>query len=155
RDAGQDLSVVMLDVDHFKQLNDKLGHQCGDDLLKFTAELLRGALRTNDLAVRYGGDEFVLVLPSVSVIDAGAIARRVVALFNQRARFLPVVKQTPPLSAGIASLCSHSPATADELLAQADQALYDAKAQGRNAVCVSKETRRIHPIAKASGVDGV
>ena len=136
REARQDLSVVMLDIDHFKQLNDSLGHVCGDQLLKFAADLLRGALRANDIAVRYGGDEFVLILPSVNSRDAASIARRLVSLFGQRTRLLPHLERHPSLSAGVASLWEHKPASADDLLEIADKALYDAKRRGKNEVCV-------------------
>jgi len=143
REAGQDLTVVMLDVDHFKTLNDNLGHVCGDELLKFAADLIRGAMRADDLAVRYGGDEFMLVLPSVSASDAEAIARRIVALFAQRTKLLPKVKKQPTLSAGVASLWTHGPGNADELIALADQALYAAKTDGRNGVGVAMRMRRV------------
>lgn len=135
RDAGQDLSLLMFDVDHFKTLNDSKGHLAGDELLRFTAELIRGALRDTDIAIRYGGDEFVVLLPSVNADEAEAIARRIVALFGQRAMLFSGLPQRPGLSAGVASLWKHQPRSADELLEMADRALYEAKASGKQDVC--------------------
>lgn len=143
KEARQDLSVVMFDVDHFKTLNDTLGHQAGDELIRFTAELLRGSLRQNDLAIRYGGDEFMLVLPSVNSKTAESIARRTGALFSQRVKLIGKLPTRPSLSAGVASLREHAPASAQELIAQADKALYEAKAAGKSDVRVySSEAER-------------
>lgn len=133
-DAGQNLSVIMLDIDHFKTLNDTQGHLSGDELLRFTAELIRGALRESDIAIRYGGDEFIVLLPSVDVEEAEAIAKRLVALFGQRAMLFSNLPRRPSLSAGVASLWRHRPTTAEELLQMADRALYDAKEAGKQAV---------------------
>lgn len=128
--SGEELSIVMIDMDNFKSLNDSLGHRAGDELLQFTGELLRQCLREEDLAVRYGGDEFVLVLPSVQPEQAQAIADRTIALFAQRSRLLPVSDE-PTMSAGIASLLRHQPLSADSLLQMADVALYHAKSAGK------------------------
>ncbi len=133
--SDKELSIVMLDVDNFKQLNDSLGHPAGDDLLRFAGELLRQCLREQDLAVRYGGDEFVLILPSVSPDQARAISDRTIAMFAQQTRLLPVTIR-PTMSAGIASLCSHHPASADALLQMADAALYQSKSSGKGCACV-------------------
>jgi diguanylate cyclase (GGDEF)-like protein len=150
-DAGQDLSVVMVDIDNFKQLNDAMGHACGDELIRFAADLIRGSLRSNDIALRYGGDEFTLILPSVSAEEAEAIAKRIVALFAQRAKLFRDLSPRPSLSAGVASLWTHRPRTAQELTERADKALYVAKNGGRNRVCVANRTEQIPP--GASGVN--
>lgn len=136
RDAGQDLSIVMIDIDHFKNLNDTMGHLCGDELIKFTADLIRGSLRADDIAIRYGGDEFTLLLPGVGANEAAAVARRLTTLFGQRAMLFSGVSPRPSLSAGVASLRRSVPASAEELLAMADKALYEAKQAGRNQVAV-------------------
>jgi len=141
REAGQDLSIVMIDVDHFKTLNDVLGHQAGDELLSFAGELLRQCLRPQDVAVRYGGDEFVLVLPAVSVEEAESIARRTALMFAQQTRLLRV-EPKPTMSAGVASLFEHGPATAGDILQQADQALYEAKNAGKCQIRVYQASCR-------------
>lgn len=132
-EAGQDLSIVMLDLDHFKTTNDTLGHAAGDEVLAFVGELLQQCLREQDIAVRYGGDEFVLVLPGVSTQQAAEIAERAVRLFAQQAKLLPV-EPKPTMSAGIASLRDHAPANENDLLGLADRALYAAKRAGRSCI---------------------
>ena len=140
QEAGQDLSIIMIDVDYFKTLNDTLGHRAGDELLKFVGELLKQCLREQDLAIRYGGDEFLLILPSVSVADAKVIAERVIKMFAQQSRMLHV-QPRPTMSAGIASLFEHRPLTPAAFLEQADRALYDAKTAGKCQVCVYRASR--------------
>ena len=133
--GGHDLALIMIDIDNFKNLNDTRGHVTGDEILRFVGELLRQFLRSNDLAVRFGGDEFTLILPFASAADAAAVAERTIRLFGQRARLLDV---TPPLSmsAGIASLWGSGSVTAEELVRCADTALYRAKRLGKNRVAV-------------------
>lgn len=133
--ADQDLAVVMLDVDNFKTLNDSLGHRAGDDLLRFIGELLRNSLRSQDLAIRYGGDEFILILPAVTAKDAASVAERTIRLFAQQARLL-AVEPKPSMSAGIASLWQHEPETPEGLLGIADEALYTSKRSGKACVHV-------------------
>lgn len=131
RHAGMDLAVVVLDIDRFKQVNDTCGHRTGDDLLTFAGELIRAATRKGtDLAVRYGGDEFVLVLPGVAAPEAAAVARRIAALFAQHARTLDLA-EPPALSGGIATMRQEAPASWRELLQAADQAMYWAKSRQR------------------------
>jgi len=133
RDAGQDLAVVMIDIDNFKTLNDTLGHPAGDELLRFVGELLKQSLRGQDLAIRYGGDEFLVILPAVALNDACSIAERTCALFAQQAKLLPI-ETKPSLSAGVASLWQHRPESAEALLQFADEAVYAAKKSGKNCV---------------------
>lgn len=129
--AGQDMSLVMIDLDHFKKLNDAEGHRAGDALLRFAGELLRQCMRNNDVAIRYGGDEFVLILPGINALDACAITRRIASLFAQRVRMMVKVEPRPTMTAGIASLHENRPPTPAALLACADHALYQAKESGR------------------------
>jgi len=131
--TGQDLTVVMLDLDHFKNLNDTLGHSVGDDMLRFVGELLRGALRPTDVAVRYGGDEFVIILVDTTPEDAAALTERLARLFRQRAA---VLNLDPPvsMSAGVASLLQGRPSSGRNLLEMADQALYKAKSSGKSCL---------------------
>lgn len=137
RAAKQDLSVVMLDLDRFKELNDTSGHKAGDAVLAFVGELLRETSRADDIAVRYGGDEFVLILPGVSARQAAALAQRLVAMFDQRVRMMAAVHPAPTLSAGVASMWNDVPGHHAALMELADQALYQAKRRGRHLVHIS------------------
>jgi len=133
RSRKVNLAIVMLDVDNFKPLNDQAGHAAGDALLRFVGELLRGSLREGDVGVRYGGDEFALVLVDVTGAQAREIAERIVRLF---ARQTAVAKLPAPvtLSAGVASLDEVVATSGAELLAHADDALYRSKRGGKNVV---------------------
>ena len=142
RDSSRDFTAVMIDIDNFKQYNDLHGHQTGDLLLKFVGALLRGAVRPEDYAIRYGGDEFLLLLPDTDVEQAAAIAERLVRLFGQYTRSLRR-KQNLSLSIGVASLITHNPETGYKLVLKADQALYLAKRQGKNRVATYPRARRI------------
>ena len=128
-DAGVDLSLVLIDLDRFKELNDTHGHEAGDEALRFVGGLLSGCMRKEDLAVRLGGDEFVLLLPGLGANQAGNIARRLIALFGQRCG---AYELSPPLSmsAGIVSLMEHPTRQPKEFLERADRALYAAKQLG-------------------------
>jgi len=129
--GGGDISLVMLDVDHFKQLNDTRGHRAGDDVLAFVGELIRATIRKGaDRGVRYGGDEFVLVLPGVTTSEACKVAQRLTALFAQRTRTVEKLDQPLGLSAGVASLREHHAGSWGQLLQMADEAMYWAKRHG-------------------------
>ncbi|HUW82590.1 MAG TPA: GGDEF domain-containing protein [Phycisphaerae bacterium] len=134
RQAGQDLTLAMLDLDHFKRFNDTFGHQAGDELLRFVGSLLRHAVRETDIAARYGGDEFLLILPAASLEQGGQIAERVTVLFAQQAKILPAPGHPMAVSAGLASLEAHKPADLPELIRLADDALYEAKRTGRRSL---------------------
>jgi len=131
--SGKPLSIVMADVDHFKRVNDTLGHQAGDQVLVVVAQALGGRLRPRDLAARYGGEEFVLVLPETDAAGAKVVAERI----RQR-----IEAARPPVegglsvtvSCGCATLPPNRFSTSAELLAAADRALYAAKRGGRNRV---------------------
>jgi len=135
RDAGDDFTVAMVDLDHFKHLNDTLGHATGDELLAFAGQLIRRSLRTTDFVVRYGGDEFVLLLPNVSAERAATIIDRIRALFAQRTRALRLAP-SPTISAGIASIVQNHPTGPAELLCLADRALYTSKRAGKNGLAM-------------------
>jgi len=128
-----DLTCAMCDLDQYKDLNDSLGHQVGDRILVTTADVIRSTLRGSDLAARYGGDEFVLLLPHTAMEMAINVAdriRRELAIatsVHTRARGVT-------LSIGIASLRSDKPETADALVSMADRALYVAKDRGKNCI---------------------
>ncbi len=125
RRAGRELSVVMIDVDHFKPLNDTLGHAAGDAMLKDIARLIRSTVRErSDAAFRYGGDEFVLILDGAGATQARATADRLGKLVDDLARSINVAKP-PGLSCGVA--CLTGDADAAELLAAADADVYRVK----------------------------
>jgi diguanylate cyclase (GGDEF)-like protein len=136
RASGKDLSVVMMDLDNFKTLNDTCGHQAGDDLLRCTGELLRAVLRPTDHAIRYGGDEFLLLLPGVAAVEAFGITERLLKLFGQSASLVDL-SGCVSLSAGVASRKADECDDGWQLIAKADAALYAAKRGGKNTVALS------------------
>jgi diguanylate cyclase (GGDEF)-like protein len=131
--AKRALSAVMVDLDNFKAFNDALGHQVGDALLKFTGALLSGSLRPDDYAIRYGGDEFLLLLPDADAQQAAAIADRMIKMFGQYAKSLEKGNMVS-MSAGVASIPEKECKTGLELIAAADKALYLAKRNGKGNV---------------------
>jgi len=128
------LSVVMLDLDDFKLVNDSFGHVYGDRVLVHVAELIRGTLRQSDVAARYGGDEFVLILPETDREGAGHAADRILDAFGA-SPFAADGRQPFPIAASI-GIATHPDAgrSATELLAVADAGLYGSKAVGGNVV---------------------
>ncbi len=141
RGAGGELSVVMIDVDNFKRLNDSLGHLTGDALLSFIGALMRSITRKgSDVAIRYGGDEFVLLLPGTTVAQAREVAERLALLFAQRARTIERADPPARLSAGVAALHHDGARSWQELLRLADEAMYAAKRRG-GGVATAEEAR--------------
>ncbi|MDX1803222.1 MAG: GGDEF domain-containing protein [Alcanivorax sp.] len=132
-----ELRLAIIDLDHFKRINDSYGHQAGDEVLRRFASIAQASLRKSDLLARYGGEEFVVLLPQTSETDSLAALRRLGETFaNQRYDFAPDVSVT--FSAGLAL---HQPDEPGEALAKrADMALYQAKHRGRNQVVVDDTT---------------
>jgi diguanylate cyclase (GGDEF)-like protein len=136
RRSGVALTVVMMDLDHFKRFNDRRGHAAGDLLLRGAAQAWRNQLRPTDLLARYGGEEFTLVLPSC---DASAACQLI-----ERLRLPVPERQT--FSAGVATWDERE--SPEQLLARADRALLVAKKQGRNRTVVSGQEPQMHlPLA--------
>lgn len=131
RDA--EFCAVMIDVDNFKGYNDSNGHQVGDALLRFLGALLRGSIRPTDHAVRYGGDEFLLLLPETKMEDAAAVTLRMIKLFGQYVSRLDN-NAGLSMSAGVASLRLEKCDSGNALIARADAALYNAKFNGKNGL---------------------
>ncbi len=126
----QALSVVMLDMDHFKALNDTYGHQAGDTALKTVALLLREQLRNVDMVFRFGGEEFVLVLSNTGSEAAAVVAERIRAAVQTLC--LLVGEKQVRLSASLGCATFRPTESHEELLRRADEALYQAKRDGRN-----------------------
>ena len=132
RRGGRPLSLITVDVDYFKRVNDTFGHEAGDEVLRRLARTLELRLRNSDVVARLGGEEFVALLPDTDLTGARAIAESlVVAMAEQKD---PVVGHIT-VSAGVASLRGPEDTSAS-ILRRADVALYEAKGQGRNRVCV-------------------
>ncbi|MBF9033898.1 diguanylate cyclase [Rhodobacterales bacterium HKCCE2091] len=125
-------SLIFVDLDRFKQVNDKLGHDSGDLVLSAVAELLRSILREGELVARFGGEEFVVLLPDLTLDQATDVAERIRASAEQRlaTRLGPVT-----ISAGVATMDENRDFAA--ALTAADRAVYCAKRAGRNRVCVA------------------
>jgi diguanylate cyclase (GGDEF)-like protein len=134
RRAGQPLSIVMLDIDHFRAVNDKHGHRVGDELLQRFADVARSALRQEDMLVRYGGEQFLVMLPDVpgpgAVVVAGRIRR---AVANEPFAVGNLAIELT-VSLGVAARLDEGPESIDQLLGRADSALALAKQRGRNRV---------------------
>jgi diguanylate cyclase (GGDEF)-like protein len=131
-----DLTCMMIDLDNFKRVNDSLGHHAGDLLLKMTAEVLLACIRESDLAVRYGGDEFVVLLPRTSPGDARASAKRILDVFTKTLTERMPEASIVSLSIGLASREEDRPPEPMHLVQLADEALYLAKAGGKNRITV-------------------
>lgn len=132
--SGQPLSVLILDVDHFKYVNDRYGHAAGDAVLVRLAEIVKGQLRGFDLVARYGGEEFVVLLPGIGGTSARTVAERIRHAVAGTALVLPDGRELGvTISIGLACYPDCASGT-EEMLQRADQALYAAKAAGRNCV---------------------
>ncbi len=130
---GSDLSVVMMDLDDLKQINDMSGHRSGDRLLILAANTISDELRASDMAARFGGDEFTVLLPRTGAGEAAHLAKRIGTRFRENcARRMP--EATAGLSGGVASLGKTGADDPEALLAAADRALYEAKEAGKNRV---------------------
>ena len=130
------LSGMMLDIDHFKHINDRFGHACGDEVLRQVARGIRSQISSRDLCARVGGEEFALLMPGLEATLAFQLADRM------RAHIASLKIETPhgpvsvTVSVGVAPLCPEAESL-DDLLALADDQLYEAKHAGRNRVCAA------------------
>lgn len=134
---GQNLSIVWIDIDYFKEINDSFGHQVGDIVLKEVANAIKKTIRKIDFPARYGGDEIVIILPQSSEIEAMGLAKRLLEYVRNLdinlSQFQINKKIEITLSIGIASYPNDAK-TMDELMLKADEALYWIKSHGRNGV---------------------
>lgn len=148
--SGAPLAVLMLDLDDFKLVNDTLGHLFGDDVLRWTAEQIRSALRDSDVAARYGGDEFAVILPDTPAAGASLVGERIVAALHDRP-YQAEGRGPIPVSAsvGVASYPADG-RSAKALIAAADAALYRVKGSGGRGV-QGRVRRSLAPTARRAG----
>ena len=142
-DAGardEPVSVALIDVDHFKEINDGYGHLAGDEVLRQIGAILRAHSRPSDIVARIGGEEFVVVLPGAGTTEALRLGRRLRDAVRDARWSAPLHARTTTISVGVATLPAAARALDDaqraalELLERADRALYRAKRAGRNRV---------------------
>jgi diguanylate cyclase (GGDEF)-like protein len=133
RQTGESLSLLFLDLDHFKQVNDSFGHRAGDQCLRAVIAPIAGELRQGDALGRYGGEEFVILLPGAGATDAEVVAERI----RRRVQEMPILVSGTriglTLSVGVATL-DGDVVVPDDLIERADSALYHSKSSGRNLV---------------------
>ncbi|KPA11708.1 multi-sensor signal transduction multi-kinase [Candidatus Magnetomorum sp. HK-1] len=133
----KNLGVIMLDIDHFKLFNDQYGHKLGDDVLRELGKYLKNAVRKEDIACRYGGEEFLLILPESDIQIVKSRAENICKEIYQK---LTISYENKPLkisaSLGVAALNEHGPESS-KVIAAADKALYEAKRLGRNQVQIA------------------
>jgi diguanylate cyclase (GGDEF)-like protein len=143
---GEHLSVVLLDIDHFKQINDKRGHAAGDVVLAAVGRLLNTTLRTCDIVARWGGEEFVLVLPSTALDPAELVAERVreelAGLSIKDGNGDPI-----PVTASFGVAAYGGGETLEQMIDRADRAMYLAKSGGRNRVVCDRPA--LQPVSAA------
>jgi two-component system, cell cycle response regulator len=161
RRHGGALALMLLDLDHFKKVNDRYGHRAGDAALRSVAEILKGELRRVDVCTRWGGEEFAVIMPDTDAAGAAVVSERVLKAVRAKARFTEPPLRGPAhrlegfritASLGVSVFPSGGlDGDADELLAAADAALYRAKDQGRNRACFAPEPCRSHA-APAAGL---
>jgi diguanylate cyclase (GGDEF)-like protein len=132
--TNENFSLLILDIDHFKKVNDTYGHQSGDVVLKVIAEVAKGNLRNYDIAARYGGEEFVVVLPNTPLSEASIVAERLRESVQALLFPAPMDALTTTVSIGVAAFPSTQVNSIETLLEKADDALYRAKHAGRNKV---------------------
>ncbi len=148
--ARRPMSVLMLDLDDFKLVNDTFGHLFGDRVLTWTAELIRSTLRASDVPARYGGDEFAIILPETDADEARSAAERIVAAFRDKA-FVGEQRGPVPIGASIgAATFPTDGRTATELIVAADLALYRVKRDGGNDFAGARATGAADPVERVS-----
>ncbi|MCX8164707.1 MAG: GGDEF domain-containing protein [Aquificaceae bacterium] len=130
---GTPLSLLVMDIDHFKRINDTYGHEAGDIMLKSFAEILRKSIRQSDMPARFGGEEFVLLMPNTNLQQGKVVAERIRVSFQNNFIIYDGNEINTTLSGGLVSF-SPNVESIDELIKMADEALYKAKESGRNRI---------------------
>lgn len=132
--GGEPVSLMMLDIDHFKRINDTWGHAQGDEVLREAAVRLAASVRAIDLPCRYGGEEFVVVMPATRLSDAARVAERIRGAICNEAFVVGDQEISVSVSVGVSAIGDGGEDRPESLLRRADEALYEAKAAGRNQV---------------------
>ncbi len=144
--TGRPISVVMLDVDHFKSVNDTFGHDVGDEVLKETAKIIQSSIRTSDEACRIGGEEFVVICKNTDEHDAAVVAERIRSALEEHIIQAGGMNRPVTASLGVAGYVQNMAMVA-ELLKQADEAVYEAKRRGRNQWVLSSDVEKLRKSA--------
>ncbi len=140
---SSDLSVIMLDIDNFKQINDTYGHEAGDFILKQISSIIALNLRNEEVICRYGGEEFLIILPRTNLNKSGKAAERLRQLVQQLVSYYKESSILVTISLGVASLSSISTQNKNNLVNAADTALYYAKNKGRNRVALFRDNESV------------
>ena len=136
RRTGYSTALVMMDLDHFKQVNDQWGHEVGNKALVLAAQLIRAGVRKMDIPCRYGGEEFAIILPSTDLRQSIQVAERIREMLENSPLFIQDAQEINlTASFGIELFRFGDSSDAKQLVRKADQLLYEAKASGRNQVC--------------------
>jgi diguanylate cyclase (GGDEF)-like protein len=135
-EGNSNLSIIMVDIDHFKRVNDTFGHAGGDKVLREIASLLKNSVRVYDTVARYGGEEFVLLLPGAPLDPTAMVAERIRRSVENTPFEIGQTQVHLTISLGISNFPIHRARSKEELVKMADLALYDAKRGGRNRVCI-------------------
>lgn len=142
--TGADMSVIMIDLDHLKSINDKFGHRAGDEAITLVAGKLTQCLRQMDITARYGGDEFAVLLPETNLETAEMIGKRILEALNRT-----IHPQWGPLSASIGvSGTPHEERNKEQIMKAADDTMYISKKEGRNRVTSSRRLDETGPVEK-------
>ena len=139
---GHSLALMMIDLDRLKIINDRMGHEAGDNAIRAVARTLEKSCRATDFAVRFGGDEFAVLAPNINATEAQKIAERIRVGLTAEVSWVPEELPALTLSIGVADTWSIHQNHPDRLLAAADKALYAAKQNGRDQVVVAPPVRQ-------------
>ena len=142
--SGAPISLIMVDIDHFKKVNDTFGHTEGDKVLREISFVLRSSVRKKDVVARYGGEEFILILPDASQEESSMIAERIRRMVENNPFEVGNIRLKLTVSLGIAHFPTVRPSSMEEFVRMADLALYDAKRGGRNQACMYQEAPKVH-----------
>ena len=129
--------LMLLDMDHFKEVNDEHGHQSGDEVLKTLTDYLKNSFRVTDLIARYGGEEFTILLQDIDIEEGRKIAERIKDEIAQIEFKIPAQEESLKKTASIGIAEFNMGESSAELIERADKALYEAKEAGRNKVVVA------------------
>ena len=134
---SKNISSLMIDIDHFKKYNDTYGHQKGDDILKIVADTINDNIRNNDILIRYGGEEFLILLNDISIEESEIVAKKIKeAVYNKKIENKNTSLGILTISVGVSSVLPNKNVSKEDFIKEADEALYKAKEKGRNKVFV-------------------